>query len=162
MENQSRMGTAADALRDAVSLEIDVARELEALLEREAAELGGASPERIEELASSKADLARRAAESAKARDAALAGAGLPAGRRGLESARSGGPEWERRVAELYARARHVRLLNDRNGAYVGLRLRHCLGALDVLLRGGPNTAETYARDGMAHAGGLSRSRATA
>jgi len=54
-----------------------------------------------------------------------------------------------------------VRLLNARNGALVDLRLQHTVAALAVLLKGGPQAAQVYSRDGLPRAGNISRTRAT-
>ena len=151
------------AVLESLARETAAARELESLLETESAELGAASPERIEALAARKMDLARRAAELARSRDDALARAGLPAGRRGLDLAcAGGGAEGRRRLQAFLASAQRARLLNERVGAAVDLRLRHASAALGVLLRTGPDTAQVYSRDGRAHGAGVSRPLATA
>lgn len=153
----------ANAVLSTLAREAELARALEALLETESGELAGADPGRIEALAARKLELTRQAADLARARNAALVEAGLPEGRRGLETAcRAGGGEWRQRLDELLARAHRVRTLNDRNGALVDLRLRHTVAALGVLMRSGPEDTPVYSRDGLAHGGSVSRTRASA
>ncbi|MCC7485351.1 MAG: flagellar export chaperone FlgN [Burkholderiales bacterium] len=157
------MPSPTDSVIDALAAELSAALALEALLEREAAELPTCPPETIEALALEKTELARRSAERARAREAAQGAAGLPPGAEGLKIAcERSGPRARQRLDAFRACVRRISEANERNGALIDLKLKHASAALAVLLTGSPEATPVYSRDGLAHAGNLTRSRASA
>jgi flagella synthesis protein FlgN len=150
-------------LLDALSRELAAGREFESLLETERGELLSGRPECLPELAARKSELARRVADLSSARGDALASAGLPPGRTGLERAHAAAGNDVRRVLdELGACARRIRELRQENELFVNLRLQQVNAALAVLRQQEPDSPEVYSPDGRAHSGTTRHARARA
>jgi flagella synthesis protein FlgN len=143
------MGEPQGALIGALERELAAGRRLQQLLEEERAALLEGPAERVARVAELKSTLVREIAALGEARNAALSGERLPAGRRGLELAcvRAGEALRGRRDALLDC-ARSVRELNERNGALIESGLNRVAGTLAILFQGRSPESPLYAANG--------------
>ena len=135
-------------------------RDFLVLLEREQTALAEGNIERLLPIADEKNRCFARLAALGEARGKALAAAGLPASRQGMES-------WLERQAEAIRLRREwqaflgladqARALNQTNGKLIASRLAHNQQALSTLMAAA-NQAALYGPDGQARPPGVGRS----
>src|SRR5262245_14569314 len=136
---------AASELLQALLRELAAGRDFETLLESEGNALLHPGEDRLLEISSRKAELARGVGALTRARNDALSRSGLPHGRAGVElaCARLGG-EARRVFDDLMRCARRVRDLSQRNELLINMRLQQVGAALNILRGAGSERSEEH------------------
>jgi flagella synthesis protein FlgN len=144
--------------------ELDILRGFVDLLQHEQQILGAGAIDEIAPLIEEKTRLASLLTQLAEQRNEALAAAGLPHDRQGVEAwlkQRSPADETTQRIhshwENILALASQARALNETSGKLIGTRLQHNQQTLNALLTAG-NRAALYGPDGQPHAGNSGRS----
>lgn len=151
-------------LQNLLNEEVAQLRGFLALLEKEQQALADGDIERLMPLAADKTGCFARLAQLGEARAAALAAAGLPANRQGMEAWLERQPEpggARRDWRDLLSLAKSASALNRTNGELIATRLAHNQQALTALMTAA-NQAALYGPDGQAHPLGGGRSLGSA
>lgn len=135
-------------LTDHLRAERDVARRFNEVLRAEQQALIEGQVDALSDFAQQKAGLVQQSTQLAQARQRSLAGAGLPAGRPGVEAWVAAHPAARTIWADLVRHASDARQINRTNGVLIGLRLEHVTQALAALLNSVPDAMLTYSADG--------------
>lgn len=147
-------------LQNLIAEEVARLRDFLVLLEKEQQALAAGDVDRLLPLADDKNRLFGRLAQLGEARGQALAAAGFPADRQGMEgwlarqpNANGAGRTWQ----ELLSLAEKARALNEINGKLIASRLADNQQALSALMAAA-NQAALYGPDGQARPIGSGRS----
>lgn len=153
----------AAPLSQLLAAELSKLQEFCTLLDREQNILSGGEVDKLTSIAGDKALLAAELNRLQTAREQALATAGFPQGRAGMEAwlQRAQDAAGERqRWDQLMVLATRARLTNDANGRLISMLLRQNQDALAVLMAGSGDSI--YGPDGQQRTGGSGRSLGSA